>query len=150
MCYNNLMNKRTPLPLPSVERLVELFYYDFADCRLHWRVSRTGCRAGSVAGYQRKDGRNLTMVDGKLYYTHRLIYKFATGEEPNIINHIDGNKNNNAIENLESNTQKHNCQRGVSRTVAAELPLPPGVIMSHVWYRERGLPIPDEAKVWRK
>ena len=41
-----------------------------------------------------------TTVFGKIYRTHRLIFLYHHGYMPKQIDHIDGNKYNNMIENL--------------------------------------------------
>lgn len=37
---------------------------------------------------------------GKKYFAHRIIYLWVTGEWPNVIDHIDGRRDNNRIMNL--------------------------------------------------
>lgn len=41
-----------------------------------------------------------TVIEGKTYKTHRLIYLYHYGTMPTQIDHIDGDKYNNRIENL--------------------------------------------------
>ena len=41
-------------------------------------------------------------LDGKLVYAHRLIWVIVTGEQPDEVDHIDGNGLNNKWENLRS------------------------------------------------
>jgi HNH endonuclease len=48
-------------------------------------------------------------IDGKAYSLHRIIYLWNHGYLPKIIDHIDGNKENNCIENLREATQQQNC-----------------------------------------
>ena len=45
-------------------------------------------------------------------YIHRLVYETFIGEIPEgmVINHIDGDKLNNKLDNLECVTQRKNCQ----------------------------------------
>jgi len=98
-----------PRPLPSCERLHELFYTD-ADGVLRWRVNHSSrARAGSIAGYVRKNGYRAVCIDGHVYYAHRIAWKTSTGEEPPVyIDHIDGDKLNNRIHNLRETTQSQN------------------------------------------
>lgn len=52
--------------------------------------------------------------DGKRYYkrVHRLVYESFKGKIPNklIVNHIDDNKNNNSLNNLELITNSENIK----------------------------------------
>jgi hypothetical protein len=58
---------------------------------------------------------NLTNSDGirKKYYVHRLVYETFAGPIPEgyEIDHIDCNKTNNAIENLQLLTRKENMKK---------------------------------------
>ena len=42
------------------------------------------------------------------YLVARLIYKWHTGVEPNVIDHIDGDSTNNRIENLSNGSSSDN------------------------------------------
>ena len=41
---------------------------------------------------------------------HRVIFKMFTGEEPETLDHIDGNTRNNKIENLRPASEAENCR----------------------------------------
>ncbi|MBB3997258.1 HNH endonuclease signature motif containing protein [Aureimonas pseudogalii] len=49
-------------------------------------------------------------VQGVNYQAHRVIWKMVHGEDPNIIDHIDGDPSNNRIGNLRSCTNEQNCR----------------------------------------
>jgi hypothetical protein len=49
-------------------------------------------------------------IDERAFALHRVIYKLKTGEEPETVDHIDGNTHNNKIENLRSATQSQQLQ----------------------------------------
>lgn len=70
-------------------------------------------RLGSVhaSGYRR------VRVNGKSYYTHRLIAETFCPNPNNfpIVNHIDENKLNNCASNLEWCTYQHNTLHGTAR-----------------------------------
>lgn len=85
----------------KLERLKALFYYK--DGKLFNRVSRGSARKGSEAGYIAEDGYRRVRVDGKFVYIHRITWWILTGKEvPDdlFIDHIDGIRSNNCIENL--------------------------------------------------
>jgi len=48
-------------------------------------------------------------VNGKTYALHRLIFLHQHGFLPEVVDHIDGNRFNNNIENLRAATQQQNC-----------------------------------------
>lgn len=85
----------------KIERLKALFYYK--NGKLFNKVSRGSARKDSESGYIAEDGYRRVRVDGRYYYIHRLIWNLLTNKEiPEdlFIDHIDGNRLNNHIENL--------------------------------------------------
>lgn len=89
--------------------------------RLHFRTDRgwrcfnsrfAGRIAGSVAsttGYVM-----VNFSGGNLLCAHRLIIAMHTGHWPEFVDHVDGNRRNNALDNLRICTRSDNqCNRGV-------------------------------------
>ena len=68
--------------------------------------------AGDAAhGCKKDNGYFVIGVEGKQYYAHRLAWLHCYGEWPrNQIDHIDGNRANNAIENLRDVSRDVNMQ----------------------------------------
>lgn len=99
------------LSLPTLQRLEEVFEY--RDGALFWKqkphkysMNVVGRRAGTAAtaGYWR------VKLDGATYFEHRLIYALHNdGKCPEVIDHIDGNKENNRVENLRAATISQNA-----------------------------------------
>ena len=84
-------------PLPSQNRLLELFDYKPETGVLTWKVSRGGQRAGDTAGTP-QEGYVQIFVDGTAYRAHRLIFKLVTGREPvGQIDHENGNRSDNRL-----------------------------------------------------
>ncbi|KLP57400.1 hypothetical protein ABR39_03985 [Enterobacter genomosp. O] len=85
----------------------ELFRYD--DGKIYWNIRRSGVRYGKSPNKTTTQGYLTVIVDGKQLLVHRIIYEMHHGEIPNghEIDHIDGDKKNNNIDNL----------RAVSRAV---------------------------------
>ena len=56
----------------------------------------------SIAGTLRKDGYIGIFIKGTHYFAHRIIWEMHNGEIPSgmVIDHIDGNRSNNKIENM--------------------------------------------------
>jgi hypothetical protein len=94
--------------LPSKEVLHDLFYYKNGN--LFHKKSQSKGKADHVVGWIEKNGYSATNVKGVRYRVHRLIYQFHHGCCPNFIDHIDGNKQNNNIENLRPATMSENNQ----------------------------------------
>ena len=56
---------------------------------------------GKTLGTNRPDGYLSANIDKKMYLIHRLVWLYHYGEFPNgFIDHIDGDKTNNTIDNL--------------------------------------------------
>ena len=101
--------------LPNKELLQELFYYQ--NGILFRKKSLSKGKAHKPVGWIEKNGYWATNIYGVRYRIHRLIWQFHFGDCPSIIDHIDGNKNNNAIENLPPATNKQNlANRKVTKT----------------------------------
>ena len=116
-------------PLPERQYLLECFSYEAETGSLTWRKrpiehfsssSRQkqfnsafgGKRAGSIATVSVSAGRQYRIVrlNGVLFYAHRVAYKLATGEEPLVIDHIDGDTLNNKLTNLRTCTTADNSR----------------------------------------
>lgn len=100
--------------LPSQETLRNFF--DYVDGQLIWKKTRSMAKAGFPAGWIEKNGYVSTNLNGTRYRVHRLIFMFFNGYCPEFIDHIDGNKINNRIENLRSATSYENsCNRKANK-----------------------------------
>jgi len=85
----------------------ELFEYN--DGSLLWKNRANNLKHCSKnAGHLDNDGYLRTRVNGKLYLNHRIIFLMKNGYFPKIVDHIDGNKLNNKIENLRKATKSQN------------------------------------------
>lgn len=104
----------------KIERLRALFYTK--DGTLFNRISRGSAKKDLEAGYTAEDGYRRVRVDGKYYYVHRIIWWLYTNKEiPEdlFIDHIDGDRINNSIENLRlasSTENQYNKFRQVNST----------------------------------
>ncbi|WP_051916966.1 MULTISPECIES: HNH endonuclease [unclassified Serratia (in: enterobacteria)] len=103
-------------PLPNRDYLIERFYFNESSGSLFWKLReldsfkspRDGKAwnsryAGIEAGYVNKFGSKKYLViglDGSQFLAHRLIFKILHDEEPENIDHLDGNGLNNTPVNL--------------------------------------------------
>jgi hypothetical protein len=61
-------------------------------------------------GWDTPRGYQMISIDNQRYALHRIIYKMFKGEEPENIDHKDGNPRNNKIENLRHASESQNHQ----------------------------------------
>lgn len=75
--------------------------FEYKDGNLYWKLNpANNVKAGDSAGSFCNRGYKFVGIDKKVYRIHRLIYLMFYGYLPKIIDHKDGNKGNNKIENL--------------------------------------------------
>ena len=90
------------------ERVREVLDYDDGILRWKKRISRRGV-LGKEPGGTNPGGYKFFMLDGRTRLAHRVIFLWHHGYMPKEIDHADGNKLNNRIENLRPSTKSENC-----------------------------------------
>jgi hypothetical protein len=108
------------LEIPN-ELLEHLEYDENSPSGLRWTKPKQGRRVGGIAGNKNNRGYWQIGFNGKLYYCHRVIYKFHNkiNIQDTTIDHWDKDKDNNTIENLRiatSNEQKWNTGIPITNT----------------------------------
>jgi len=94
----------------TVDLLHELFTYDKETGKLYWKVARGRVNVGDEVGSANGSGYLLTRVNYKAYRLHRLIFLMDKGYLPKILDHINGDKKDNRIENLRPVSSAQNAQ----------------------------------------
>lgn len=94
----------------------ELFYYK--DGGLYWKENRGKNKTKDKRiGWQRPNNYRYASINNVSCMEHRLVFLYHHGYLPAFIDHIDGNKGNNAIENLrEATKQQNEFNKGTNTT----------------------------------
>lgn len=105
-------------PIPDREYLLSILDYNPDSGDLTWkrrdnqRPQWNARYEGKVAGCHQKTISGKTyiniIIDGEKYLAHRIAWKISTGDEPEEIDHIDGNGENNSLSNLRASNRKLN------------------------------------------
>ena len=91
--------------LPSADYLKSIFEY--RDGKLYHIKSRSGVTEGQLAGNYTQP-YVVVKIKKSAYKLHRVIFMMHHGYCPETIDHINGNKHDNQIENLRGATQAEN------------------------------------------
>ena len=96
----------------TAERLRDLLSYDLETGDFRWRIRTSNCiHVGDVAGCQNTNCYLQIRVDRRLYLAHRLAWLYVHGRWPNAeLDHRNGVRTDNRIENLREATRSENCQ----------------------------------------
>lgn len=99
------------MPKLKHNRLLKQLKYDPLTGVFTWLVTRNRITQGDVAGSVSKKGYRVIRIDGEHHKAHRLAWFYVHGSWPSgVIDHKDGNKDNNKIKNLRDTSQAVNCE----------------------------------------
>ena len=87
--------------------------FEYKDGNLYWKNPVHKKNLGKIAGYDNGYGYKKVDIKGKQYYVHRIVYLIQHGTMPKLIDHIDGNPSNNAIENLREANSSQNMMNSL-------------------------------------
>lgn len=91
----------------NASRVKELFEY--SEGRLVRKVSRGNTKTGATLNTKSSKGYIRVLVDGRRYTEHQLVWVYFNDYLPDVIDHINGIKTDNRIENLRAVTVQQNC-----------------------------------------
>ena len=84
--------------------------FEYQDGNLIRKTGRVN-EIGQIAGCVHKGkGYIHVKIKAKAFKAHRLVFLYHHGYLPECVDHIDGDKTNNKIENLRAATKEENCR----------------------------------------
>jgi len=95
----------------SAEKVREYLDYSEATGFFAWKkIPSRKFKVGDAAGSLKPHGYMKIQVCGERHYSHRLAWLYITGKWPQgEMDHRDGNRANNAFNNLRESAHKQNC-----------------------------------------
>lgn len=113
--------------------------YDPQTGLLWWKRRKQGRKMKVPAGSLTQEGYRALRIDGRHFLQHRIIWWLHTNNWPTgVIDHINGNRSDNRIENLRDVDDSVNAHNTDTIPKHKESPFPRGL-------RHR----PEEAKPWQ-
>ena len=113
---------RKSKPLPSQAYLHECFEYDLETGAFKWKPRPLhhfkgtygfhifGSRYAGKPAFTCADGGYFRgALDGVIFRAHRVIWKLVTGEEPEMVDHVNGNGLDNRFSNLRAANSAKNA-----------------------------------------
>lgn len=85
-----------------------LYYFEYQNGKVYWKVGKKGARKKQEAGTLTPLGYRQVMCNGVFILVHRLVYLMHHGYLPKEIDHINGKRDDNRIENLRATTRSQN------------------------------------------
>ena len=95
----------------SIDMFIDLFHIDVVSGDIFWKIPRNNYSNSKPgpAGCINSHGYRKVKVDGVLYSVHRVVWAVAHGSWPeNQIDHINGIRDDNRLENLREATVSQN------------------------------------------
>jgi hypothetical protein len=98
-----------------IDQLTAHHLFEYKDGNLYWKNPVHKKNLGKIVGYDNGYGYKKVDIKGKQYYVHRIVYLMQHDMMPKLIDHIDGNPSNNAIENLREANNSQNMMNSFQK-----------------------------------
>lgn len=109
-CLPPVSEKHAP-PKMTAEYLRSIIIYDSETGKFYWKIDRAkNVKAGTEIFASNRNGYCAITTSGKAYAAHRLAWLYTYGEWPRVIDHINGDRQDNRICNLRSTSARGNAQ----------------------------------------
>jgi len=92
----------------SQTELKHLFHYDREGYLIRRFTTGNLSQVGMIAGSVNKHGYRYIVRKGKKYLAHRLIFMYHHGYVPEVLDHINGDRDDSRIENLRPCSRSQN------------------------------------------
>jgi hypothetical protein len=102
----------------SYDTVRDLFDYDRGSGFLIWKKPKKRVAKGSIVSNISHDGYLNVRVNGIRYRAHRIIFLWARGYLPDLVEHRDLDKTNNKLHNLRPATHSQNMCNTRSRNLS--------------------------------
>lgn len=95
---------------PTVTRINELLSVDALTGDIRWKKSAGRAKAGDLAGRLDKNGYRRITIDREELYAHQVVFFVSHAYWCGLIDHINGQRDDNRIENLRDATASENAK----------------------------------------
>lgn len=102
----------TPATEPTQKQLHDALTYDPLSGEVRWKTGVSNMMAGELAGAKHPSGYIVITFNSRTYKLHRLIWILLFGQIPDgfYLDHINGNRTDNRLQNLRLATNAQNQQ----------------------------------------
>lgn len=90
------------------EYILERITYDYVNGKLFWKKTHTNVKKGQECGCVNSHGYRNVRIGKYAYLTHRIVWFLENGYWPEMLDHINGEKLDNRIQNIRESSFREN------------------------------------------